>query len=133
MALAGGIGIGLFVGIGVTLSRTGPIALIIGYLIFGLSYIWPLNLYVGEMMAWLPIRGAIFEMATRYVHPSLGFCLGWTYFYTATMLVCTEYSAVATLMQYWTTDVNPAVWIVMAMAVCVFLNIVAVRYVKAGD
>lgn len=127
MALAGGIGIGLFVGIGVTLSRTGPIALLIGYLIFCFLYVWPLNLYAGELMAHLPIRGAAFEMATRYVHPALGFALGWTYFYTSVMLVCTEYSAVATLMQYWDTTVNPAVWITMAMVVCVFLNIVAVR------
>lgn len=131
MALAGAIGIGLFVGIGVTLARAGPIALFLGYVIFGLSYMWPLNLMVGEMTTWLPIRGAIFELAARYVHPALGFCLGWTYFYAAVMLVCTEYSAVATLMQYWNTDVNPAVWIVMAMVVCYFLNIVAVRYV--GD
>jgi len=31
------------------------------------------------------------------------------------MLVCTEYAAVATVMQYWTpTDqVNPAVWVAM--------------------
>jgi amino acid permease len=31
------------------------------------------------------------------------------------MLVCTEYSAVATIMQYWNTSVNPAVWVAMAL------------------
>ena len=80
------------------------------------------------MTAWLPIRGSIFEMATRFVHPSFGFAMGWTYFYSATMLVCTEYSAVATVMQYWNTSVNPAVWIAMAMVVCLFLNLVGVRW-----
>lgn len=79
------------------------------------------------MTAWLPIRGSIFEMATRFVHPSFGFAMGWTYFYSATMLVCTEYSAVATVMQYWNTSVNPAVWIAMAMVVCLFLNLVGVK------
>lgn len=44
------------------------------------------------------------------------------------MLLCTEYAAVATLMQYWVTDVNPAVWVAMAMAVCILLNVVAVKF-----
>lgn len=79
MAIGGAIGIGLFVGIGVTLTRAGPIALLIGYLVYGLCYIWPLSLSVGEMTAWLPIRGSIFEMATRFVHPAFGFAMGWTY------------------------------------------------------
>lgn len=53
---------------------------------------------------------------------------GWVYFYAGVMLVCVEYAAVATIMQYWTTSVNPAVWITMAMVVCVILNIVAVEW-----
>lgn len=44
------------------------------------------------------------------------------------MLVCTEYAAVATVMQYWNTSVNPAVWVAMAMVVCSLLNLVAVKY-----
>lgn len=48
--------------------------------------------------------------------------------YSAVMLVCTEYSAVATVMAYWNTSVNPAVWIAMAMVVCIFLNLVGVKY-----
>jgi len=53
--------------------------------------------------------------------------MGWTYFFASLMLVCTEYSAVATVMQYWTTDINPGVWVAVAMACCVFLNIIAVK------
>lgn len=44
------------------------------------------------------------------------------------MLVCVEYSAVATIMEYWNIDVNPAAWVAMAMVVCFLLNIVAVKY-----
>lgn len=44
------------------------------------------------------------------------------------MLVCTEYAAVATVMQYWNTSVNPAVWVAMALVVCSLLNFVAVKY-----
>ena len=53
---------------------------------------------------------------------------GWVYFYGGLMLLCTEYAAVATVMQYWNTSVNPAAWVAMAMVVCIVLNCVAVKY-----
>ena len=127
MAVAGAIGVGLFVGTGGVLVKAGTISLTLGYMFYGLCFIWPLTLHVGEMCAWLPIRGSLFGLATRLVDPALGFAMGWTYFFASLMLVCTEYSAVATVMQYWTTDINPGVWVAIAMACCVFLNIIAVK------
>ncbi|KAK7892424.1 hypothetical protein LTR67_007521 [Exophiala xenobiotica] len=130
MAIGGSIGTGLFVGIGGSLSRVGPLSLLLGYLFWSLLFVWPCYLCVAEMVAWLPVRGNIFELAARYVDPALGFGMGWTYFFGGQMLVCTEYAAVATVMQYWTpTDqVNPAVWVAMTMVVCFLLNIIAVKW-----
>lgn len=128
MAIGGSIGTGLFVGIGGVLSKAGPLSLFIGYLIWGIFFIWPTNLCVAEMCAYLPVRGSIFELATRFVDPALGFAMGWTYFFAGAMLVCVEYSAVATVMQYWNTSVNPAAWVAMAMVVCILLNVVAVKW-----
>ncbi|KAI8251312.1 Proline-specific permease [Colletotrichum sp. SAR11_239] len=128
MTIAGGIGVGLFVGVGGVLSKAGPLPLIIGYIIYGVGFIWPTTLNVAEMVAWLPIRGSIYELAARFVDPALGFAMGWTYFFAGAMLVCTEYSAVATVMGYWNVDVNPAVWIALVLAVCYFLNMAAVKW-----
>ncbi|KAF4922409.1 Proline-specific permease [Colletotrichum viniferum] len=128
MTIAGGIGVGLFVGVGGVLSKAGPLPLIIGYIIYGVGFIWPTTLNVAEMVAWLPIRGSIYELAARFMDPALGFAMGWTYFFAGAMLVCTEYSAVATVMGYWNVDVNPAVWIAMVLAVCYFLNMGAVKW-----
>lgn len=125
--IAGGIGVGLFVGIGKVLVNAGPLALLLGYLIYGIGFIWPCNLCTAEMVTWLPIRGSIFGLATRYVDPALGFALGWTYFYAGAMYVCTETSAVATVVQYWDVDVNPAVWVAMVLVLCTFFNLVAVK------
>lgn len=129
MAIGGSIGTGLFVGIGGSLSRAGPLSLLLGYLFWGILFVWPCNLCVAEMCAWLPVRGTIFELAGRYVDPALGFAMGWTYFFAGSMLVCTEYAAVATVMQFWNTDVNAAVWVTMCLVVCFTLNVVAVRLV----
>lgn len=80
------------------------------------------------MVSYLPIDGAIFELASRFVDPALGFALGWTYFFAGAMLVCVEYSAVATVMQYWNAEINPAVWIAMCVVICVLLNLIAVKW-----
>jgi yeast amino acid transporter len=76
MAIGGSIGTGLFVGIGGSLSRAGPLSVFLAYLFWGLLFVWPTNLLVGEMMAWLPVRGTIFELGSRYVDPALGFAMG---------------------------------------------------------
>lgn len=129
MAIGGSIGTALFVGIGGSLKNAGPLSVLLGYLFWGLLFIWPSYLLVAEMLAWLPIRGTIFELGGRYVDPALGFAMGWTYFFAGAMLVCTEYAAVATVMSFWNTGVNAAVWVTMALVICVFLNLVAVRCV----
>lgn len=127
IVIAGGVGVGLWVGIGGVLRSAGPLPLLIGYFIYGLGFIWPTSINVAEMAAWLPIRGSIYELAAHFVDPALGFAMGWTYFFAGAMLVCTEYSAVATVMQYWDTGMNPAVWVAMALVICYFFNMVAVK------
>lgn len=128
MAIGGSIGTGLWIGIGGVLTKAGPLSLVLGYMFWGLLYIWPLNLCVAEMCAYLPIRGSIFELASRFVDPALGFAMGWTYFFAGLMLVCTEYSAIATVIQYWDPKTNPAAWIAVAMFSCILVNVVAVKW-----
>ena len=75
MAIGGSIGTGLFVGIGSYLRDAGPLSVFLGYLCYGIFFIWPCNLCVGEMCAYLPIRGSIFELAARYIDPAFGFAM----------------------------------------------------------
>ncbi|KAL8367270.1 hypothetical protein RB599_010319 [Gaeumannomyces hyphopodioides] len=110
------------------LAKAGPLSLVLGYTFWGLLYIWPLNLCVADMCAYLPIRGSIFELASRFVDPALGFAMGWTYFFAGLMLVCTEYSAIATVIRYWDSSTNPAAWIAVAMFSCIIVNVVAVKW-----
>lgn len=78
MAIAGSIGTGLFVGIGNSLSKAGPLSVLLAYIIYPILFIWPCNMCVAEMATHLPIRGSIYEFASRYVDPAFGFALGWT-------------------------------------------------------
>jgi yeast amino acid transporter len=128
MALAGSIGTGLFVGIGSSLRSSGPLSVVLAYIVYCIFFIFPCNLAVGEMATYLPIRGSIFEFAKRYVDPAFGFALGWTYFYTAAMLICAELSAVATVISYWDIETNPAAWVALALFVMIAMNVFAVKW-----
>ena len=127
MAIGGSIGTGLFVGIGSVLRTAGPLSLLLAFILYPTLLIYPCCMGVAEMATHLPIRGGIYEFASRFVDPAFGFALGWTYFYGACMLFCAELSAVATVMEYWEIDVNPAVWVLMALVVCIALNVYAVK------
>lgn len=76
MAIGGSIGTGIFVGIGNFLQAAGPLNLFLGYIVWSIFFTWPCYLCVAEMVAYLPVRGNIFELATRFVDPALGFCMG---------------------------------------------------------
>lgn len=131
MAIGGSIGTGIFVGIGSSLRTAGPLSCVLAYIIYSCMFIWPCNMAVAEMATHLPIRGSVFEFASRYVDPAFGFAMGWTYFYGAAMLYCAELSAVATVIEYWNSEINAAAWIAMAIAVCLMLNLFAVKYVAS--
>lgn len=46
--------------------------------------------------------------------------------YANAMVVCAEASAAALVIEYWTTSVNPAVWITIIIIVVLLLNIIVV-------
>ncbi|EXJ86288.1 hypothetical protein A1O1_06658 [Capronia coronata CBS 617.96] len=128
MAIGGSIGTGLFVGIGGALSEGGPLSIFLAFIIYPLLFAVPTTICVGELCTILPMRRGIFEMANRYVDPAFGFAFGWAYFYAAVVLVCTEASAVVSVMGYWNINVNGAVWVLMAMVIIIAINVFAVKY-----
>jgi amino acid transporter len=66
--------------------------------------------------------------ASRYVSPSLGFALGWLYYYSLGLLVPYEITAAGLVIQHWNIPLNMAVWISIMIAVIVGLNALPVRF-----
>lgn len=127
IALGGTIGTGLFIGSGGTLARCGPAALLTGYLVLSTVIYFIMN-QLGVMVTYLPQQGAISQIATRYVDPSLGFATAAVYVYTMLILLPAEISAAAMVIRYWNTSIHMAVWIVIMLALVVVLNFSAVKY-----
>ncbi|EXJ85253.1 AAT family amino acid transporter [Capronia epimyces CBS 606.96] len=124
IALGGTIGTGLFLGIGSALATSGPLSLFLGYLFTSVA-IWAMMQSLGEMTSLFPLPGMIAQLGSRFVDPALGFAIGWNQWYNCAIAICAETSAAVVLIQYW-TDINPAAWITIILAIVVFLNVIAV-------
>lgn len=89
IAIGGAIGTGLIIGTGAALARAGPGSVFIAYTIVGFL-VYLVMAALGEMAAWLPMSSGFTGYATRFCDPSLGFALGWSYWFKYISEFCTE-------------------------------------------
>lgn len=128
IALGGTIGTGLFVGSGQALHMGGPIFLVLSYLILTVL-VYGIVTCTTEMSSYLPVPGcSVAYYGNRFTSPSLGFALGWIYWYTFSITVPAEITAGSLVIEYWNPPVNSAVWITLLMIVIVALNCMPVRF-----
>jgi len=82
-----------------------------------------------EVACYLPTPGSSMNLfGFRYVSRSLGFSMGWLYFYSLGILVPYEITAAGLVIDYWGSDINIAVWISIMIVVIVGLNVLPVRF-----
>ena len=80
-------GTGLFVGSGQTLATGGPAFILASYS-FIAFLVWCVVTGITEVAAYLPTKGSSMSMfGWRYVSRSLGFAMGWLYWYSLGILV----------------------------------------------
>jgi amino acid transporter len=122
IAIGGTIGTGLFVGSGQVLGVGGPGFLLLAYCLMSI-FVYCIATAVIEVASYLPISGSSMSYyCNRYVSRSLGFALGWLYFYSFGILVAYEITAGVIVINYWTNNVHDAVWLTILIIVIVALN-----------
>lgn len=123
IALGGSIGTGLFVGSGQGLRMGGPAFLLACYTIITLL-LYGVATGLGEMSAYLPVRGSgAAYYGQRFVSPSLGFTLGWLYWYIFALGIAGEITVTTIVIQYWATPVPTAVWYTIIGVVIIACNV----------
>jgi amino acid transporter len=128
IALGGTIGTGLFVGSGGTLARGGPLFILLAYMILSVLVLFVVTA-ITEVATYLPVSGGTMSYyGHRNVSNSLGFAMGWLYFYSLGILVPYEITAAGLVIDYWNSPINIAVWITIFIVVIVGLNILPVKY-----
>lgn len=123
IAIGGSVGTALFVGSGQALAVGGPALLFLSYTLMS-SLVYGIVTAIIEVATFLPVPGcSMAYYATRYVSPSVGFALGWLYFYSFGILVAYEVTAASIVIGYWPNDVHVAVWITVLLIVVIALNL----------
>lgn len=100
IAIGGAIGTGLFMTSGGAIHDAGPLGALLGYAIIGVMVFF-LMTSLGEMATYLPVTGSFSTYATRFVDPSLGFALGWNYWFNWVITVAADVTIAAQVIQYW--------------------------------
>ncbi|KAK5072556.1 amino acid transporter [Lithohypha guttulata] len=129
IAIGGAIGTGLIIGTGAALARAGPGSVFIAYTMVGFL-VYLVMAALGEMAAWLPMSSGFTGYATRFCDPSLGFALGWTYWFKYIIVTPNQLTAAALVIQYWVDRdrINPGVWITIFLVVIIAINYFGIRF-----
>lgn len=129
IAIGGAIGTGLIIGTGKALAKAGPGAILISYSVIGFV-VFLVMAGLGEISAWLPMSAGFTGYASRFCDPSLGFALGWTYWFKYIILPPNQLTAAALVIQFWLPRerVNPGVWIAIFLVLIIVINYFGVSF-----
>lgn len=127
IAIGGTIGTGLFIGTGSALSTAGPVSLLIAFLFVG-SVVYSIMVSIAEMATYIPVAGSFTAYATRFVDPTLGFAMGWIYWFSWSITYALELTAAGLIIQWWNESLSVGIWIAVFWVVFSGLNFLPVRW-----
>jgi L-asparagine transporter-like permease len=120
MAIGGAIGVGLFLGSGVTIRLAGP-AVIVSYLL-GAGIALIMSYVLAEMAVVHPVAGAFGVYAETYLNRWAGFCVRATYGAAQIIAIGAEVTAAGIYISYWFPNVPQWIWVVLISAALLALN-----------
>lgn len=132
IAIGGSIGTGLFLASGATIQSAGPGGALVAYAAISIM-VYFLMTSLGEMATFLPVTGSFSSYASRFVDPSLGFALGWNYWYNWAITIAAEITAGTLIMKYWFPHSSSLLWSVLFLAVMFGLNYLSVKGYGEGE
>jgi amino acid permease len=126
IAIGGAIGTGLFFASGSAISQAGPGGAMMAYGIMGFA-VYCMMQSLGEMATQLPIRGSFEAYAERFVDPSLGFAVGWNYWFSWAITLAAELVAGSLIVKFWFPHSNSTYWALGFFSLLLGLNLLSVK------
>lgn len=83
---------------------------------------------MGEIATFLPIPGAFASYAARLVDPSLGFAMGWIYWFSWASTFALELTATGLIIEYWNQTIPIAIFIAIFWVIIIALNMLPVSF-----
>lgn len=127
IALGSSIGMGLWLGSGLSLASGGPASIFIGYILSG-TMIWAVSHSIGEMAVMYPLPSAFTQWSNKFVDPAAGFALGWAYWFSFWITIANELQGVVTVLSFWTDALPVAATISIFWVVIILVNVGAVNF-----
>ncbi|KXX73035.1 Arginine permease [Madurella mycetomatis] len=121
IAIGGTIGTGFFLSTGTALVKAGPAGCLISYIFVG-TMLWSVMVCLAEMATYIPTAGAFSAYATRFVDPSLGFAVGWLYWFGWATTYALSLTASGLIIQYWNRSANIGILIAVFWVVFTLVN-----------
>ncbi len=120
MAIGGAIGVGLFLGSGVTVRLAGP-AVILSYLM-GAGIALIMSYALAEMAVVHPVAGAFGVYAETYLNRWAGFSVRATYGAAQIIAIGAEVTAAGIYISYWFPNVPQWIWVGVTSAALLAVN-----------
>ncbi|KAI2623532.1 amino acid permease/ SLC12A domain-containing protein [Hypomontagnella submonticulosa] len=127
LAIGGTIGTGLFLGSGEALATAGPVGCLIAFIFVG-TIVFSVMTSLGEMASFIPVAGSFTVYASRFVDRSLGFAMGWIYWFSWSVTFALELVAAGVIIQYWDASLNIGIFIAIFWVVFTALNFLPIRW-----
>ncbi|CAI7636515.1 unnamed protein product [Penicillium glandicola] len=109
IALGSIIGPGCFYGLGYGIYEAGPLGLLIGFTIVGIS-VWILMQSVGEVATLFPVHGGFVEHCDRFVDPALSFAVSWLYYFMWSVFLASDWNNATVFLRFWIPDTTIPIW-----------------------
>lgn len=126
IAIGGGMGTGLIIGIAGSLRNAGPGALFLAFVFMGFAC-WAVMSALGEMACHRPDARSFAGYASRYVDPAFGFAMSWNYLAKYLVVIANNLNACALIISYWDSNTSPAVYITVIALAILLINMLKVR------
>ncbi|KAK2603608.1 histidine permease [Conoideocrella luteorostrata] len=126
IAIGGSIGIGLFVTSGTALYQSGPVSMLLAYILIGVFQFCTMQC-LGELVVTFPVAGAFSALSTRFLDPSWGFAMGWNYALQWMFTLPLELIAGALTIQYWNQDISKSVFVTIFLLTIVVINLCSIK------
>jgi amino acid transporter len=123
----GTLGTGLFIGSGQALSTAGPVGALIAYMFVG-TIVYSVMISLGEMTTCIPISGAFTSYAAGFVDPTLGFSMGWIYWFSWATTYAVELTASGLIIQYWAPQLSIGIFIGVFWLLITAINFMPVSF-----
>lgn len=124
IAIGGGMGTGLLVGNGTSLSHGGPASLALSYIVVGIMLFFTM-LAGGELaVAYQTVTGGYNAYCAKLVDPSLGFATSWNYAINWFIVLPLELVTASMTIKFWNDSINSDIFVAVFFCLIIAINII---------